>query len=243
MRAPPPAPTAAPQGGSPTFPPKHSVQRERETIAPAYLISAARRRAAAPRGAPKSHFKCGHHFSLAQISISQQCAWARARAPPARCSPSPDARLQGGRARGAAAGSPSPWGGGALYPVAVLARLRSAPPPTRWLGLPASRGLPQPPRESGRRGRISPPPCVFYRPQGGRFARGVRVVFAWWFFAPFPRAAGRRCGAPSRSGRRNAPPAPCAVQLSRFSAVFSYLFLNLLNSQMLKLPRFLNYLC
>ena len=63
-----------PQGGSPTFPPKHSVQRERETIAPAYLISAARRRAAAPRGAPKSHFKCRHHFSLAQISISQPCA-------------------------------------------------------------------------------------------------------------------------------------------------------------------------
>ena len=214
-----PLPPPPPWGLPPPFRP-NIVCRESARQSPPRFLFPRRGGETPPRGARQNHISSADIiFSLAQISISQQCAWARSRAPPARCSPTPDARLQGGRARGAAAGSPSPWGGGALYSVAVLARLRSAPPPTRWRGLPASRGLPPPPRESGRRGRMSPPPCVFYRPHGGHFARDVRVVFAWWFFAPFPRAAERRCGAPSRSGRRNAPPATCALLLSWFDDV------------------------
>ena len=129
-----------------------------------------------------------------------------------------------GRARGAAAGSPSPWGGGARYPVAVRARLRSAPPPTRWRGLPASRGLPPPPRERGRRGRMSPPPCVFYRPQGGRFARGVRVVFAWYSrggFSP-PFLAPRGVAAVRRLGRGGVTPRPRRA-LSNFRGFPPYL--------------------
>ena len=112
MRAPPPAPTAAPQGGSPSFPPKHSVQRERETIAPAFFISAARRRAAAPRGAPKSHFKCRHHFfigadiNITTMRIGTLAGPPRSVLPLPRCPPS-------GRARaGRGGGLPLPLGRG-----------------------------------------------------------------------------------------------------------------------------------
>ena len=149
-----------PQGGSPSFPPKHIVQRERETIAPAFFISAARRQAAAPRGAPKSHFKCRHHFSLAQKSISPLCAWARSLRAPRSALPLPDARFMAG-ARGARRRLPLPLGRGCPLSRRRTRRLRSAPPPTPCRGLPASRGLPPPRRESGRFPRVARLPFIF----------------------------------------------------------------------------------
>ena len=101
-----------PRGGSPTFPPKHIVQGERETIAPAFFISAARRRAAAPRGAPKSHFKSRHHFFIsAEINIATMRMGTRA-GPPHAVLPLPRCPPRGRARAGRGGGLPLPLGRG-----------------------------------------------------------------------------------------------------------------------------------
>lgn len=80
--------------------------------------------------------------------------------------PLPNAREMRARAeRGS--GRPSPWGGASLYPVRVLAWLRSRPPP--------------------RRGGVCPPPSVCPR-RGGR-AVGLRALRASRAFSSRPPLA------------------------------------------------------
>ena len=190
MRAPPPAPTAAPKGAPPPFRP-NILCRESARQSPPRFLFPRRGGKPPPRGARQNHISSADIIFHWRRNQYRHYALGRARsALPARRSPSPMPALWRARA-GRGGGCPSPWGGAALYPVAVLAKLRSAPPPTRWRGLPASRGLPPPPRESGRFPRVARLPFVFHRPQGGRFARGIRVVV----FRPLSsrRVAALRC--------------------------------------------------
>lgn len=121
-------------------------------------------------------------------SPSARVRRAASRSP--RRAPPPLAPFGAPAGRGGA--SPSPWGGGALYSVAVLAGCAR-------LLLPLRRGVcPRPavcPRRVGR--------AVCFR---AALRAALRMRFS------FPRGV-RRCGAPPSSGRRHAPPSSCAFSL------------------------------
>ena len=119
------------------------------------------------------------------ISHSAHVRRAASRSP--RRAPPPHAPYGAPAGRGGA--SPSPWGGGALYPVGVLAGCAPLllPSPSRFALLPSVC-----PRRVGR-------------------AVGLRALRASRAFS-FPRGV-RRCGAPPLSGRRYAPPPSCAFSL------------------------------
>ena len=123
--------------------------------------------------------------------VTPDACSARRFALPAARSPSPCAIR---RARRAGRRFPLPLGRGCALSRRGARRLRSPPPPTPPRGLPASRGLPPPRRESG----------TF--PRSTLRAPRVSVLFS------FPRGV-RRCGAPPLSGRRHAPPPSCAFSL------------------------------
>ena len=121
-------------------------------------------------------------------SHSARVRRAASRSP--RRAPPPRAPFGAPAGRGGA--SPSPWGGGALYPVGVLAGC--AP-----LLLPLRRG-------------VCPRPAVCPRRVGRTvcFRAALRAALRTRF--SFPRGV-RRCGAPPSSGRRHAPPPSCAFSL------------------------------
>ena len=123
------------------------------------IISASR---TAQRGAPKSHSSAEICCRIPRVWFlyhSCGCFGALASrsplgAPPPRCPHMAGAR----RARRRL---PLPLGRGCPLSRRRTRRLRSAPPPTRWRGLPASRGLPPPPRERGRFPRVARLPYDF----------------------------------------------------------------------------------
>lgn len=119
------------------------------------------------------------------ISPSARVRRAASRSP--RRAPPP--RAPDGAPAGRGGASPSPWGGGALYPVGVLANC--AP-----LLLPVVAGF-----------ALLTSVC----PRRGGSAVGLRALRASRAFS-FPRGV-RRCGAPPSSGRRYAPPPSCAFSL------------------------------
>lgn len=122
------------------------------------------------------------------MSLSARVRRAASRSP--RRAPPPRAPFGAPAGRGGA--SPSPWGGGALYPVGVLAGCAPLllPSPPRFALLPSVC-----PRRVGRE--------VCFR---AALRAALRMLFS------FPRGV-RRCGAPPSSGRRNAPPPSCAFSL------------------------------
>jgi hypothetical protein len=136
-------------------------------------------------------------------SPSARVRRAASRSP--RRAPPPHAPFGAPAGRGGA--SPSPWGGGALYPVGVLAGC--AP-----LLLPLRRGVcPRPavcPRRVGRE--------VCFR---AALRAALRMLFS------FPRGV-RRCGAPPSSGRRYAPPPSCAFSLPLARAKYAPFLLRVL---------------
>lgn len=101
----------------------------------------------------------GFYITFAGVS-------ARSLRAPRSALPLPYARVMRARA-GRGSGRPSPWGGASLYPVRVLAWLRSRPPP--------------------RRVRVCPPPSVCPR-RGGR-AVGLRALRASRAFSSRPPLA------------------------------------------------------
>ena len=121
-------------------------------------------------------------------SPSARVRRAASRSP--RRAPPPRAPFGAPAGRGGA--SPSPWGGGALYPVGVLAGCAPLllPSPSRFALLPSVC-----PRRVGR--------AVCFR---AALRAALRTRFS------FPRGV-RRCGAPPSSGRRHAPPPSCAFSL------------------------------
>lgn len=124
------------------------------------------------------------------VLISHLARVRRAASRSPRRAPPPLAPFGAPAGRGGA--SPSPWGGGALYSVGVLACCAPLLPPLR-------RG-------------VCPPPSVCPRRVGRAvcFRAALRAALRTRF--SFPRGV-RRCGAPPSSGRRNAPPPPCAFSL------------------------------
>lgn len=122
------------------------------------------------------------------MSHSSLVRRAASRSP--RRAPPPRAPFGAPAGRGSA--SPSPWGGGTLYPVGVLACCAPLllPSPSRFALLPSVC-----PRRVGR--------AVCFR---AALRAALRMRFS------FPRGV-RRCGAPPSSGRRYAPPPSCAFSL------------------------------
>ena len=97
-----------------------------------------------------------------------------------------------GAPAGRGGASPSPWGRGALYSVAVLAGCARLLPPLRRAVCPRSAVCPR---------RVGRAVC---------FRAALRAALHMRF--SFPRGV-RRCGAPPSSGRRYAPPPSCAFSL------------------------------
>lgn len=122
------------------------------------------------------------------MSLSARVRRAASRSPRR----APPSRAPFGAPAGRGGASPSPWGRGALYPVAVLAGCAR-------LLLPLRRG-------------VCPPPSVCPRRVGREvcFRAALRAALRTRF--SFPRGF-RRCGAPPSSGRRYAPPPSCAFSL------------------------------
>ena len=123
------------------------------------IISSSR---SAQRGAPKSHSSAEiccriprvwflYHFCGCFGALASRSPLG---APPPRCPHMAGAR----RARQRL---PLPLGRGCPLSRRRTRRLRSAPPPTPCRGLPASRGLPPPRRESGRFPRVARLPFIF----------------------------------------------------------------------------------
>ena len=111
MRAPPPAPTAAPEGAPPPFRPNILCRESARQSPPRFLFPRGGGEPP-PRGARQNHIsRTENIFPMMQKTISHLCSGARSRAPPARCSPSPNARFLAG-ARGARRRAPPPLGAG-----------------------------------------------------------------------------------------------------------------------------------
>ena len=102
-----------------------------------------------------------------------------------------------GAPAGRGGASPSPWGRGALYSVAVLAGCARLLPPLRRAVCPRSAVCPR---------RVGRAVC---------FRAALRAALHMRF--SFPRGV-RRCGAPPSSGRRYAPPPSCAFFLPQARA-------------------------
>ena len=145
-----------------------------------------------PAGRAKIAFESCFLLQGAACSVlkSHSAHVRRAASRSPRRAPPPHAPNGAPAGRGGA--SPSPWGGGALYSVGVLACCAPRLPPLRRGVCPRSAVCP---RRVGR--------AVCFR---AALRAALRMVFS------FPRGV-RRCGAPSVSGRRNAPPPPCAFSL------------------------------